>query len=79
MGVYSFAVSNKMKSLIQHRRKQEIYEACLEHANKYNLGAEFNTAYKFFHGDVLMALEDWDLLNDVIINKIDEINQQYEN
>lgn len=42
---------------------------CREHARKYNMQYEFDLACGMF-GDPIEALEEWDLLNDEIIMKI---------
>ena len=46
--------------------------ASLEHARMHGLDEEFKAAYRYY-GDSFAALEEWDLLNDEIIKKLNEI------
>ena len=56
-------------------RKRKLKRLAIEHARKYKMEHEFLLAYSYF-GDVYEALEEWDLLNDEFMMKVQaEYNQ----
>ena len=54
------------------KRRRLAYLASLEHARMHGLDEEFKAAYRYY-GDSIAALEEWDLLDNHIINKLNEI------
>lgn len=64
------------KYLINSCMESEIFEAAYRHASKYGLEEDFKRDYSH-SGSIYESLEEWDLLNEAIINEIEGIKERY--
>ena len=55
-------------------KKDKKYDIAIFQAQRYNLEKEFINAYKFFNGNVIYALEEWDLLTDDVLQELNRVD-----